>query len=97
MARPTAQQRLTDYVLSLTHAVDLDAFVGDVTVEPWMITDLRAAEAAVRQLRRQMEQRLAGTPRTCAGCGRPLAGRADRRYCSGRCRQGALRSRRGDR
>jgi hypothetical protein len=81
MARHTPQRRLTDIVLS--RRVDsLDSFV---------------AEASIRRLRRQIEQRLDGTvPRVCAGCGGPLAGRADRQYCSGRCRQAALRSRRGD-
>ena len=81
-----------------TGAADLDAFVGEVTVEPWMVAHLRAAEAAVRRLRRQMEERLAAAPgRVCAGCGRPLSGaRPDALYCSGRCRQAALRSRHGD-
>jgi hypothetical protein len=95
MARRTPQQRIKDVVTSLRVDPGLVDW-RDVTVEPWMIAELRAAETAIRRLRREMEQRLDGTLQACAGCGRPLAGRADKRYCSGRCRQAALRARNSD-
>ena len=64
--------------------------MGDVKAEPWMVDELRKGEAAVRRLRRQLEQRLAGEkPRGCARCGHPVTGRPDRKYCSDRCRQAA--------
>jgi hypothetical protein len=97
MARRTAQQRLKDTVLS-QGVLGLEVFGEEVTVEPWMVAQLRAAEASIRRMRRQMEERLAGVGgRVCAACGRPFAAaRTDARYCSGRCRQATLRSRRGD-
>ena len=104
MPRKSPQERLIDVVTSARVASPfeglsaLESFGAGVTVEPWMITELREAEASIRRLRREMEQRLSGTGgRRCAGCGQALtATRSDARYCSGRCRQAALRTRQGD-
>jgi hypothetical protein len=94
-----AQQKVVEYISGL--AAIPDDFAGlrrggkTVTVEPWMAEALREAEARVRRLRLSVEQQLAETaPRPCARCRRPVIGRADRRYCSGTCRQAAYRSRR---
>jgi hypothetical protein len=97
MAGKSPQERLNDVVLS-AGAPALADFAGEVIIEPWMIAELRAAEASIRCLRREMEEHLAGAGRqACAGCGRTFtATRSDARYCSGRCRQAALRVRRSD-
>ena len=100
MAKHPPQKRLENTVLGAgVAAVGLDWFDADkVKVEPWMVGELRAAEASIRRLRREIEARLASAAsRPSAGCGQPVtATRSDARYCSGRCRQAALRSRRGD-
>jgi hypothetical protein len=66
-----------------------------VTIKPSMIENLRKREADVRRFRVELEQRMAGQARTCAGpgCETAVYGRADRRYCSTTCRVAAHRSR----
>jgi hypothetical protein len=104
VARRTAQERLKDVILSIG-AIDggLDTVLRamsastkvDLKIEPWMADELRRGESAVRRLRIQVEQQLAGErPRGCARCGHPVTGRADRKYCSDRCRQAAHQHRR---
>jgi hypothetical protein len=86
VAKLSPQQRLENVVLSIgaLEGIGLAAMDG-AEVVPWMAEELRKGEAAVRLLRREVEQRLAGEkPRGCAECGRPFSGRADRRYCSAR-------------
>jgi len=89
------QKRLEDVVLGADISTDLDSpWFADVTAEVWMVAELRRAEAGIRRLRRQLEQRLGGgQPRHCAKCRQPVTGRPDRLYCSDRCRQAAHRSR----
>jgi hypothetical protein len=76
---------------------DLSKFRGGgdpVEAEQWMADALREAEARVRLLRRSVEQRLADAdPRPCPQCRKPITGRPDKMYCSGRCRQEAHRTR----
>jgi predicted nucleic acid-binding Zn ribbon protein len=76
------------------------ALVGDLAdfrsaeVDEATIALLREAEARIRHLRRQAEDQLAGAePRPCARCSWPVTGRADRRFCSDRCRKAAHRRR----
>lgn len=99
MAKRPPQKRLEDVITSAGVAnASLGYFGTEVNVEPWMVGELREAEASIRRLRREVEARLAGAAsRPCDGCGRPVsATRSDARYCSGRCRQAALRSRRSN-
>lgn len=80
----------------LVESVGTDVFpaIDEVTVEPWMIEELKKAEAGVRRLRRQLEARLAAGPaRLCPRCRKPVIGRADRTYCSDGCRIAAHRRR----
>ena len=93
------QQRLEKLISHLAATPDgLSKFTGyrgeTITIEPWMAGLLREAEARVRRLRRDVEQRLAGgDPRKCARCRRPFTGRPDRKFCSDTCRQAAYKLR----
>ena len=63
-------------------------------LEPWMVDELRDAERNIRHWRLEVERRLAGgNGKRCASCGEAMPGRADRLYCSHRCRQAAYRAR----
>ncbi|MFZ6003791.1 MAG: hypothetical protein ACOYXM_07620 [Actinomycetota bacterium] len=88
------QFRLEQLVHSLGSygAADLSSFRG-AEVKPWMADALRSGEAGLRRLRRQVEARLADVERRCTHCGREVAGRADRLYCSNRCKVAACRAR----
>jgi hypothetical protein len=95
------QERFEGFIIRAAEMPDgLAGFRGHkgetITVEPWMADALREAEARVRRLRRQVEDRLAGAEaRQCARCRKPLTGRPDRKFCSDTCRQAAYQSRRG--
>lgn len=97
-ARPL-QERAAAFIRDLAEAPDdIASFRGyrqeTLAVEPWMAEALREAEARIRRLRISVEQQLADTtPRPCAKCRKPVIGRADRKYCSDTCRQGAHRRR----
>ena len=69
-------------------------WLRQLDVEPWWIEELVKAEQSIRRLRTQLEALAAESPRTCARCRQPMGGRADRKYCSDRCRIEAHRSRR---
>ncbi|WP_219413939.1 hypothetical protein [Pseudonocardia nigra] len=60
-----------------------------------LIGELRKGEAAIRKLRQRLEALQSGLDRVCAreDCTRPVAGRADARYCGPDCRLRAHRSR----
>lgn len=58
---------------------------------PEWIQNLRESEAAIRQMRAQLEGALSG--RVCGYCGNKVGGRSDRKFCSAACRQVAHRSR----
>lgn len=91
--RRTPQERLEAVVLSVK--VDLDHLnLFGTSAEPWMIDELREAEASIRHLRSLLEDQLAGARRRCGECGNTMAGRSDRVYCSPKCRQAGYRSRR---
>jgi hypothetical protein len=96
MSRLSPQERLERAILGAVIGIDLERYpFTDVKAEPWMAAELRKAETAIRQLRCQVEERLAPERyRPCAYCRGPVAGRADRKYCSDRCRQAAHRLRR---
>ena len=65
----------------------------DRTLVRGWIDALKTAEESARRLRHQLEA-LDGIPaRVCPACGGLLVGRADRIYCSSRCRQRAHRGR----
>lgn len=58
------------------------------------IEQARETERGARAVRLWLESLAAGQhERTCPVCGATVRGRADRVYCSGTCRQRALRSR----
>ena len=60
----------------------------------WRIGHLRQAEASIRRHRKRLEALRDGiVPRTCPGCGGPVAGRADAIYCGAACRVRAHRAR----
>ena len=60
----------------------------------WWIGHLREAEASIRLHRKRLEALRDGIPpRTCPGCGGPVAGRADAVYCGPACRVRAHRAR----
>lgn len=66
----------------------------DLTHVPWWVDKLRQAEAECRLLRHRLLQLVEAEPvRQCDGCHGPIAGRADRRFCSSGCRQRAYRQR----
>lgn len=78
----------------MSHVPDLGEY-GDAVLDREMLAYLRAAESGARRLRLQIEAKLAAAePRLCAKCERPLTGRADRKFCSSRCRQAAYQRRR---
>ena len=58
----------------------------EITIEPWMVEELAKGERLTRRYRLHLEALLADEPRTCARCQQPIAGRADRRFCSDACR-----------
>lgn len=88
------QRPLSQIVRSLIKVPDLRDF-RSVKVDPEMVVYLREAEARIRRLRRQVEDRLAeAEPRPCARCRKPVTGRPDRKFCSDRCRQAAYQHRR---
>jgi hypothetical protein len=90
-----AQERLVMAVMAGTpFDLDLIGGPGSITFEPWMVTELRRRETELRRFRHQIEERLGGSEaRACASCGESVNGRADRRYCSGKCRQAGHRAR----
>jgi hypothetical protein len=96
---PTATERLEKMILRLAATPD-DARgfrrLGErITADPDWVGLLRIAEANVRRLRHSVELLLDdGDPRPCVRCRQPVTGRADRVYCSDRCRQAAYQSRR---
>jgi hypothetical protein len=102
MARKTPQQRLENIVLRASTWADSErvgwppGFWDETTVEPWMIEAMRNGEAAMRRFRDELERRLSGEARTCEGpnCRRPVYGRADKTFCSDKCRIQAHRKRR---
>jgi len=54
--------------------------------------DLTVAIRGLSQLRAEVRAELEGEQgRSCTNCGGSMSGRADRRYCSNRCRQAAHR------
>ncbi len=59
---------------------------SEVTIHPWMIEELKKCERSFREWRLHLESVLADEPRTCARCHTPMSGRADKKYCSDRCR-----------
>lgn len=59
--------------------------VADRDQMPAWIERLREAEAAIRQMRAQLEGALSG--RVCGYCGNKVGGRSDRKFCSNACRQ----------
>lgn len=60
----------------------------------WWIGHLREAEASIRLHRKRLEALRDGIPpRTCPGCGGPVAGRADAVCCGPACRVRAHRAR----
>ena len=63
----------------------------DRTQLPGCIEDVKRGEALLRQFRLQLEA-LVDSDRTCPSCGDPVAGRADRVFCSTRCRVRAHRA-----
>src|ERR1022692_3053155 len=87
------------------------AYVGDLAMWPeselakldlanvaWWATELRAAEASIRRLRKRLLKLAspdAAAPMSCEECEGPMSGRSDRRFCSAACRQRAYRSRDG--
>jgi hypothetical protein len=90
MAR-SSRRSLPDVARALAQVPDLADFRGAEVDEP-TVALLREAETRVRHLRQQAENQLAGAePRPCARCGGSVTGRADRRFCSDRCRKAAHR------
>lgn len=73
--------------------VDRGLDVADIDLEqvPGWVEQMKQAEAGLRFRRQQLEALVA--VRTCASCDEPLVGRADRTYCSTRCRTRASRAR----
>lgn len=93
---PTA--RMTDIVIAVQNAdgfpeTDFDKL--DLTNVPWLTESLAEAERSLRRLRLRLEQMVEPTTavRRCDECRRPIAGRADQRFCSSACRQRAYRRR----
>jgi hypothetical protein len=64
---------------------------SEVVPEDSWVEQLRTAETVVRELRVRLEQIEAGTVRRCGRCGKSIAGRSDRKYCSDKCRIDAHR------
>jgi hypothetical protein len=97
----TKQARFDNLISGLADTPSgLDRFRGSrserIEVTPEHAELLRAAEARIRLLRRDVEDRLSGAEvRRCAWCRRPVTGRPDRRYCTNTCRQMAYRQRAG--
>lgn len=89
----TAQDRFNDVVgMAVVHPdlIDLEM----VVVEPWHLAQLAEAEASIRQLRHKAAAHRDGSVRPCGQCGKPVIGRADRKWCSDGCRQAAHRAKR---
>jgi hypothetical protein len=89
-----------DEVLSIA-AVDRESDLSTADVErlarePREITPGHRLPQPFRRMGRPTEYyrlRTIGAPRTCARCGRPLAGRADKLVCSTACRVALKRER----
>ncbi len=97
MERTRRQQRFANICLGGIGDVDylideLHRHRQEITIEPWMIDELAKSERSLRRWRLHLEALLADEPRMCARCRKPMAGRADRKFCSDECRIAAHRS-----
>jgi len=86
MAARTLQTRVDVAVTSCGVGRFTDRELNDLDVQEWWVDKLREAERSIRDLRVQLEARLVGNDRRCLRCGKRVAGRADKKYCSDRCR-----------
>ena len=99
MKKTRRQQRFE--AICLAGIIDVDYLIDElhrhrqeITIEPWMIEELAKGERSIRRYRLHLEALLADEPRTCARCRQPIAGRADRKFCSDACRIAAHRVKR---
>jgi hypothetical protein len=84
------EKLVTGIVIPFVRPDDLDG-VSRVNLERWT-RQLRDRETQLRQIRKQLEALQSKDSRACPVCGRPVAGRPDKVYCSASCR---IRAHRG--